>query len=62
MGVLAIWFLLTAVILVAGMIWAFAPVLVPFIAVAAGFGGVAGLMIGLARGLERYLSRRRHRR
>lgn len=59
MRVLAIWFLLTALGLAAGLIWAFAPVLVPFIAIAAGLGGVAGLMIVLARGLERFLARRR---
>ncbi len=59
MRVLAIWFLLTALILVAGLIWAFAPVLVPVIAIAVGFGGVAGVMIMLARSLERIVARRR---
>ena len=58
MRVLAIWFLLTALGLTAGLIWAFVPVLVPFIAIAVGFGAVAGLMIALARSLERFLGRR----
>ena len=59
MSVLAIWFLLTALILAAGFIWVFVPVLVPFIAIAAGFGGVAGVMIMLARSLARIVARRR---
>ena len=59
MRFLAIWFLATALLLAAGLIWAFAPVLVPFIAITAGLGGVVAVIVALTRRLEIYVARRR---
>lgn len=61
MRVLAIWFLLSALVLLAALIWAFAPVLVPFIGITVGLGGLVAVIVALARLLEQYVARRRGR-
>ena len=59
MGVLAIWFLATALFLAGWLIWAFAPVLVPFIVITAGLGGIVAVIVALARRLEVYVAQSR---
>ena len=54
MQLLAIWFFITALVIVAALIWAFAPILVPLIAVAVGLGVLVPGIIWLARQLEKY--------
>ena len=61
MRVLAIWFLLSALVLLAALIWAFAPVLVPFIGITVGLGGLVAVIVALARLVEQYVARRRGR-
>lgn len=57
--VLRWWLIGTVVAVTAMLVWAFVPVLVPVFGVTVLIGGVAALMIGLARGLEARLARRR---
>ena len=57
MQLLAIWFFVTALVILAALIWAFAPILVPVIAVAVGLGLVVPGIIWLARQLEKYRAR-----
>jgi hypothetical protein len=52
MTLLRIWLLLTAALLVAFLLWAFAPLLVFLALLAAALGIVAALMIALARALR----------
>ena len=59
MRFLAFWFLLTGFFLLAGLIWVFAPVLVPFIGITVGLGGLVAVIVVLARRLERYVAKRR---
>ncbi len=51
--VLRLWFLATAVILAAAMIWAFVPVLVPILALTAALAVLVSGIVALARWLER---------
>ena len=55
--VMRFWFLATAIVLVGAMVWAFVPVLVPMLAVAAGLGGLVAVMVAMARKLERWRDR-----
>ncbi len=52
MQLFAWWMLGTALLLAGGLIWAFAPILIPMLAVAIGLGGVVAGVIALARRLE----------
>ncbi len=52
--VLRFWLLGTAAFLAGAMIWAFVPVLVPILGLTAGIGGLVAVIVGFARGLERY--------
>ncbi len=53
MILLRAWLIGTAVLLVVGMVWAFAPILVPLIIVFLGLGGLVALIVGAARAYER---------
>ncbi len=53
MILLRAWLIGTAVLLVVGMVWAFAPILVPLILVFLGLGGLVVLIVGAARAYER---------
>lgn len=53
MILLRAWLIGTAVLLVVGMVWAFAPILVPLILVFLGLGGLVALIVGAARAYER---------
>lgn len=50
---LKLWLLGTGLLILGGMIWAFAPILVPVIAIAIGLGGLVALIVSIARKLER---------
>jgi len=50
---LKIWFLATAASLSAAVIWAFAPILVPVMALTVGLGGLVAVIVAFARWLER---------
>lgn len=52
-SVVRVWFVVTAVFLAGGMIWAFVPILVPILGLAAGMAVLVGAIVWLARGLER---------
>jgi hypothetical protein len=56
---LRLWLIGTALIGVAVLVWAFAPVLVFIGLLTVGLGALAVVMIGLARALERALGKRR---
>jgi hypothetical protein len=56
--VLRLWLVATAVLLAVVLVWAFAPVLLFFLLLTAGLGLLAGLMIGVARGLQAWRARR----
>ena len=58
MTALRIWLVATTVLLAALMVWAFAPVLLFFLLLTAGLGLIAALMIGVARGLQAWRTRR----
>ena len=62
MRFLAIWFLATAFFLAAGLIWAFVPVLVPFIAITAGLGGIVAVIVALTKRMQVYVTRHREGR
>ncbi len=47
------WFLGTGLVLGAGLVWSFAPILVVMAAVAAGLGVVVVAVVALARAIER---------
>lgn len=51
--VLRVWLLATALFLAGAMIWAFVPVLIPFIALAVVLGVVVAGIVAFARWLER---------
>lgn len=53
MILLRAWLIGTAVLLVVGLVWAFAPILVPLILVFLGLGGLVALIVGAARAYER---------
>jgi len=55
---LRLWLVATTVLLAALMVWAFAPVLLFFLLLTAGLGLIAALMIGVARGLQAWRTRR----
>ncbi len=50
---LKLWFFGTGLLIVGGMIWAFAPILVPVIAIAIGLGGLVAVIVSIARKFER---------
>lgn len=50
--VLRIWLLVTAGIVASALIWSFAPILVPVIALTAGIGGLVAGIVRLARRIE----------
>ena len=58
MVALRIWLVATTVLLAAMLVWAFAPVLLFFLLLTAGLGLIAALMIGVARGLQAWRTRR----
>ena len=58
MTALRLWLVATTVLLAALMVWAFAPVLLFFLLLTAGLGLIAALMIGVARGLQAWRTRR----
>jgi hypothetical protein len=51
--VLRLWFLATGVLLAGGMIWAFAPVLVPILGLTVAIGVLVAGVVGVARRIER---------
>ena len=59
---LRLWLIGTAVILGALAVWAFAPVLLFIVLLAAALGLASAVMIGLARLLQSWLQRRRANR
>ena len=59
MSLLRIWFLATASIVLAFFIWAYVPVVIPFLVITVGRGGITVIIVGLARRLERWLEARR---
>ena len=52
MGVLRIWFLVTAALLGGGLIWAVVPILVPILGLTVGIGCLVAGIVVLARWLE----------
>lgn len=54
MSFLRVWLLMTGALLALGMIWAFAPILVPLFAVFIGLGAVVAAIVAAARALERW--------
>jgi hypothetical protein len=60
MSVLRLWFLATAVLILLGLIWAFAPILIPIFVITAGLGVVVAGVVALARRLERARGPRRN--
>jgi uncharacterized membrane protein YraQ (UPF0718 family) len=59
MNFLRIWFLATAVVILAFFIWAYVPVVIPFLVIIVGLGGLTFVIVFLARRLERWLEARR---
>lgn len=53
MNVVRLWFLATALLVAGGLIWSFAPILVPMIAITLGLGGVVVATIALAQWVDR---------
>ncbi len=60
MSVLRLWFLATAVLILLGLVWAFAPILIPIFVITAGLGVVVAGVVALARRLERARGPRRN--
>jgi hypothetical protein len=60
--VLRLWLIGTTVVLGALAVWAFAPVLLFIVLLAAALGLASAVMIGLARLLQAWLQRRANRR
>jgi hypothetical protein len=59
MSFMRIWFLATASIVLAFFIWAYVPIVIPFLAMTLLLGGITVIIVGLARRLERWLEARR---
>ncbi len=55
-SVVRVWFVVTAVFLAGALIWAFVPILVPILGLAAGMAVMVAGIVWLARGLERLKS------
>ena len=53
MSFLRIWFLATGALVLVGLIWAFAPILIPLFVLTAGLGVVVAGVVSAARWLER---------
>lgn len=53
MSVVRLWFLATGALILLGLIWAFAPILIPIFVITAGLGVVVAGVVALARRLER---------
>lgn len=53
MDFVRLWFLATALVVVGGLIWSFAPILIPVIAITAGLGVLVAGIVGLARRIGR---------
>jgi hypothetical protein len=53
MSLLRAWLIGTAVLLAGGMVWAFAPILVPLGLVFVGLGGLVAIIVRAARTFER---------
>jgi hypothetical protein len=58
MSVLRLWFLATGCLILLGLIWAFAPILIPIFVITAGLGVVVAGVVAFARRLERARGRR----
>jgi hypothetical protein len=53
MNLLRVWFIGTAVLLASAMVWAFAPILVPFFGVSAVLAVLVVVIVSAARAFER---------
>jgi hypothetical protein len=53
MSVVRLWFFATGALILLGLIWAFAPILIPIFVITAGLGVVVAGVVALARRLER---------
>lgn len=53
MSLLKVWFGVTALFVAGAMIWAFAPLLVPMLALTAAMGALVAGIVALARWIER---------
>lgn len=53
MSVLRLWFLATGGLILLGLTWAFAPILIPIFAITAGLGVIVAGVVAAARWLER---------
>ncbi len=53
MSLIKIWFLGTAVLIAGVLMWDFAPILVPVLALTIGLGGLVSVIVGLARQYQR---------
>ena len=53
MSLLRIWFLATGTLVLVGLIWAFAPILIPLFVLTAGLGVIVAGIVAAARRLER---------
>lgn len=53
MSFLRIWFLATGALVLVGLIWAFAPILIPLFVITAGLGVIVAGIVAAARRLER---------
>ena len=53
MSLLRIWFLATGTLVLVGLIWAFAPILIPIFVLTAGLGVIVAGVVAAARWLER---------
>jgi hypothetical protein len=53
MSFLRIWFLATGALILLGLIWAFAPILIPIFVITAGLGVLVAGVVAFARRLER---------
>jgi len=53
MSLIKIWFAATAALIAGVMVWNFAPILVPLLAVTIGLGGLVAVIVWLARQYQR---------
>lgn len=53
MSLVKVWFLGTALVIAGFLVWNFAPILVPLLAVTLGLGGMVMAIVGLARHYQR---------
>jgi hypothetical protein len=60
MSVLRLWFLATGTLILLGLIWAFAPILIPIFVITAGLGVIVAGVVAFARRLERARGARRN--